>query len=252
MNTDWETKNFGLYLYGIFPEIIPDTFDIKGLDGKPVHSQSVDGFTFLYSQACQEKYLASRRNLLTHERVLEQTMHEGFHVLLPLRFGLVVKDWETIISQLINPHKEQLHKLFEKLAGRREVSIKILWDAKAELQAMMESNRELKQQRDNMEGKKLSMEEVIQIGQLIESNLQARKQAVIEVFTEQLNPLAEEIVVSEPMTEEMIYNAAFLIPWNSEPLFSERLESIDKKFGTRLRIRYNNFTAPYTFALLDS
>ncbi|MFM6202789.1 MAG: protein gvpF/L, partial [Dolichospermum sp.] len=39
---------------------------------------------------------------------------------------------------------------------------------------------------------------------------------------------------------------------NSEPLFSERLESIDKKFGTRLRIRYNNFTAPYTFALLDS
>ncbi|MFM6015185.1 MAG: GvpL/GvpF family gas vesicle protein [Dolichospermum sp.] len=252
MNTDLDAKNFGLYLYGIFPEIIPDTFDIKGLDGKPVHSQSVDGFTFLYSQACQEKYLASRRNLLTHERVLEQTMHEGFHVLLPLRFGLVVKDWETIISQLINPHKEQLHKLFEKLAGRREVSIKILWDAKAELQAMMESNRELKQQRDNMEGKKLSMEEVIQIGQLIESNLQARKQTVIEVFTEQLNPLAEEIVVSEPMTEEMIYNAAFLIPWNSEPLFSERLESIDKKFGTRLRIRYNNFTAPYTFALLDS
>lgn len=252
MNTDLAHKNFGLYLYGIFPDIIPETLEIKGLDGKPVHSQVVDGFTFLYSQACQEKYLASRRNLLTHERVLEQTMHEGFHVLLPLRFGLVVKDWETIMSQLINPHKEQLHKLFEKLAGQREVSIKILWDAKAELQAMMESNHDLRQQRDNMEGKKLSMEEVIQIGQLIESNLQARKQAVIEVFTRELNPLAQEIVVSEPMTEEMIYNAAFLIPWDSEPLFSERVESIDRKFGNRLRIRYNNFTAPYTFALLDS
>ncbi|MEY2914093.1 MAG: hypothetical protein RLZZ184_3402 [Cyanobacteriota bacterium] len=50
----------------------------------------------------------------------------------------------------------------------------------------------------------------------------------------------------------MIYNAAFLIPWDSEPLFSERVESIDQKFGNRLRIRYNNFTAPYTFALLDS
>jgi len=252
MNTDLENGNFSLYLYGIFPETIPETIELKGLDGKSVHSKVVDGFTFLYSQACQEKYLASRRNLLTHERVLEQTMHEGFHVLLPLRFGLVVKDWETIMSQLINPHKEQLHKLFEKLAGQREVSIKILWDAKAELQAMMESNHELRQQRDNMEGKKLSMEEVIQIGQLIESNLQARKQAVIEVFTRELNPLAREIVVSDPMTEEMIYNAAFLIPWDSEPLFSERVEAIDKKFGTRLRIRYNNFTAPYTFALLDS
>jgi hypothetical protein len=196
--------------------------------------------------------LASRRNLLTHEKVLEQTMDAGFRVLLPLRFGLVVKDWETIMSQLINPHKDQLNQLFQKLAGKREVSIKIFWDAKAELQTMMESHQDLKQQRDNMEGKKLSMEEVIQIGQLIEINLLARKQAVIEVFSQELNPFAQEIVVSDPMTEEMIYNAAFLIPWESESEFSERVEVIDQKFGDRLRIRYNNFTAPYTFALLDS
>jgi hypothetical protein len=212
----------------------------------------VDEFCFLYSEARQEKYLASRRNLLTHEKVLEQTMHAGFRVLLPLRFGLVVKDWETIMSQLINPHKDQLNQLFQKLAGKREVSIKIFWDAKAELQTMMESHQDLKQQRDNMEGKKLSMEEVIQIGQLIEINLLARKQAVIEVFSQELNPFAQEIVVSDPMTEEMIYNAAFLIPWESESEFSKRVEVIDQKFGDRLRIRYNNFTAPYTFAQLDS
>jgi hypothetical protein len=117
---------------------------------------------------------------------------------------------------------------------------------------MMESHQDLKQQRDNMEGKNLSMEEVIQIGQLIEINLLARKQAVIEVFSQELNPFAQEIVVSDPMTEEMIYNAAFLIPWESESEFSKRVEVIDQKFGDRLRIRYNNFTAPYTFAQLDS
>ncbi|MGL4501199.1 MAG: hypothetical protein ACRCU2_19160 [Planktothrix sp.] len=27
---------------------------------------------------------------------------------------------------------------------------------------------------------------------------------------------------------------------------------MDKTFGDRLRIRYNNFTAPYTFAQLES
>ena len=241
-----------LYLYGIFPNTIPETLELEGLDKQPVHSQVVDEFCFLYSEARQEKYLASRRNLLTHEKVLEQTMDEGFRVLLPLRFGLVVKDWETIMSQLINPHKDQLNQLFQKLAGKREVSIKIFWDAKAELQTMMESHQDLKQQRDNMEGKNLSMEEVIQIGQLIEINLLARKQAVIEVFSQELNPFAQEIVVSDPMTEEMIYNAAFLIPWESESEFSKRVEVIDQKFGDRLRIRYNNFTAPYTFAQLDS
>jgi hypothetical protein len=63
---------FGLYVYGIFPEPIPETVALKGLDSQPVYSQVIDGFTFLYSEAQQEKYLASRRNLINHEKVLEQ------------------------------------------------------------------------------------------------------------------------------------------------------------------------------------
>ena len=242
--------NICLYLYGIFADHIPDSFEVKGLDGKPVASNLVNGFTFLYSEATQEKYLASRRNLLTHERVLEQAMLEGFQTLLPLQFGLVVKDWEAINIQLIQPYQEQLKSLFSKLVGKREVSIKIFWDTKSELQGMMASNPDLQQERDRMEGKKLSMEEVINIGQVIESNLAARKQAVIDVFSQELHPLAQEVVESDPMTEDMIYNAAFLIPWESETLFGEKVEAIDQKFGDRLRIRYNNFTAPYTFAQL--
>ncbi|BAY90505.1 MULTISPECIES: GvpL/GvpF family gas vesicle protein [unclassified Tolypothrix] len=241
----------GLYLYGIFSDPIPPTVSLKGLDSQPVYSQVIEGFTFLYSDAKQEKYLASRRNLISHEKVLEQAMQEGFRTLLPLRFGLVVKNWETVISQLIQPCERQLRDLFQKLAGKREVSVKILWDTKAELQAMMQSNPDLKQKRDQMEGKNLSMEEVIEIGQLIESNLQQRKEAVIKTFFDELKPLAEEVVESEPMMEEMIYNAAFLIPWDQEALFSQRVEAIDKKFGDRLRIRYNNFTAPYTFAQIS-
>lgn len=244
--------NSGLYLYGIFPEPIPATVNLQGLDSQLVYSQIIDGFTFLYSEAKQEKYLASRRNLISHEKVLEQAMHAGFRTLLPLRFGLVVKNWETVVTQLLQPYKEQLKELFQKLAGRREVSIKIFWDTKAELQAMMDSRQDLKQKRDQMEGKALSMEEIIHIGQLIETNLAQRKESVIQVFFDELKPLAEAVVESETMTEDMIYNAAFLIPWENESIFSEKVEAIDSQFGERLRIRYNNFTAPYTFAQISS
>ncbi|MEH1869801.1 MAG: GvpL/GvpF family gas vesicle protein [Nostoc sp.] len=242
----------GIYLYGIFPDPIPATVILQGLDSQPVHSEMIDGFTFLYSEAKQEKYLASRRNLISHEKVLEQAMHAGFRTLLPLRFGLVVKNMETVVTQLLQPYKEQLQELFKKLAGRREVSVKIFWDSKSELQAMMESDQSLKQKREQMEGKALSMEEVIHIGQLIESNLASRKEAIIQVFFDELKPLADEIIEGDPMTEEMIYNVAFLIPWENESIFSEKVEAIDKKFGDRLRIRYNNFTAPYTFAQISS
>ena len=242
--------DFGLYLYGIFPDPIPEELALEGMDKQPVHSAIIEDFSFLYSIAKQEKYLASRRNLICHERVLEQVMNEGFRTLLPLRFGMVIKTWETVIEELTRPHQDKLKDLFAKLAGQREVSVKILWDSKSELQAMLSANEDLKQKRDALEGKALSMDEVIHIGQMIEGGLSLRKQEIIQAFRDELNSLAQEIVENDPMTEEMIYNAAYLIPWDGEAEFSDRVEAIDQKFGNRLRIRYNNLTAPYTFAQL--
>ncbi|MBW4607122.1 MAG: GvpL/GvpF family gas vesicle protein [Hassallia sp. WJT32-NPBG1] len=243
--------NLGLYLYGILPAPFSEKVVLEGLDQQPVHSYSVDGFNFLYSEAKKEKYLTSRRNLLCHEKVLELAMSEGFRTLLPLRFGLVVKTWETVSDQLTRPHKEKLEELFQQLEGRREVSVKVFWNSQSEIQGLLESNVSLKKKRDALEGKALSQSEIIEIGKLIENGLQLRKQAVINVFRSELNALAEEFVENDPMTEEMIYNAAYLIPWDSESNFSEKVEAIDQKFGDRLRIRYNNFTAPYTFAQLS-
>jgi len=242
--------NNGLYLYGILPAPFSEKVVLEGLDQQPVQSYSVDGFNFLYSEAKKEKYLTSRRNLLCHEKVLELAMSEGFRTLLPLRFGLVVKTWETVTDQLTRPHKEKLEELFQKLEGRREVSVKVFWNSQSEIQGLLESNVSLKKKRDAMEGKALSTSEIIEIGKLIENGLQLRKQAVIDAFRSELNALAEEFVENDPMTEEMIYNAAYLIPWESESNFSQKVEAIDQKFGDRLRIRYNNFTAPYTFAQL--
>ncbi|MBD2773092.1 GvpL/GvpF family gas vesicle protein [Iningainema tapete] len=241
----------GIYLYGILPAPISEKVVLEGLDREPVRGYSIDGFNFLYSDAKQEKYLTSRRNLLCHERVLEEAMHEGFRTLLPLRFGLVVKTWETVTEQLTRPYKEKLEELFQKLEGYREVSVKVFWNSKLEMQALLESNVSLKEKRDARLGKALSQSEIIEIGKLIESGLQLRKEAVINVFRSELQVLASEFVENDTMTEEMIYNAAYLIRWESESNFSEKVEEIDQKFGDRLRIRYNNFTAPYTFAQLS-
>ncbi len=242
--------NNGLYLYGILPAPPKEKVVFLGLDEQPVQSYNVDGFNFLYSEAKKEKYLTSRRNLLCHEKVLEEAMSEGFRTLLPLRFGLVVKTWETVTEQLTRPYKEKLEELFQQLEGRREVSIKVFWNSQSEIQQLLQVNTGLKRKRDAMAGKALSQLEIIEIGKLIENGLQLRMDEVIDVFRLQLNALAEKFVENDNMTQEMIYNTAYLIPWESESNFSENVKLIDQKFGDRLRIRYNNFTAPYTFAQL--
>jgi hypothetical protein len=239
------------YLYGIFPAPGPEDLTITGLDKQEVRSHLLDQFTFLYSEARQNRYLASRKNLLGHEKVLETAMQQGHHTLLPLQFGLTVEDWDQVQADLVDPHAEGLTQLFQRLDGRREVSVKVLWDATNELEMLMQENDELRTQRDQLEGKQLSMDQVIRIGQHIEGALEERKDGIIQQFRDALQPLSDDVLENDPMTDSMIFNAAYLISWNSEADFSQAIEALDQEFEDRLRIRYNNFTAPYNFAQLS-
>lgn len=242
---------YGLYLYGIFPTPGPQGLDLMGLDQQPVQAAVLNGFVFLYSEAQQERYLTSRKYLLGHERVLEQAMERGFRTLLPLRFGLIINDWQTVRSQLIVPQGARLRRLFTQLDGQREVSVKVFWHRDRELETLLQEDNRLRAERDRLEGKTLSMDEVVQIGQRIERALEQRKQSIIRDFQATLGPLAAASVDNDLLTDAMIYNTAYLIPWDAEPAFGHQVEQLDKHFDERLKIRYNNFTAPYNFANLD-
>ncbi|NEQ46434.1 MAG: GvpL/GvpF family gas vesicle protein [Leptolyngbya sp. SIOISBB] len=240
-----------LYLYGIFPAPGPEELEVQGLDKQPISTHTIGSFVFLYSVAQQERYLASRKNLLGHERVLEAAMQAGYRTLLPLQFGLIITTWDRVVEELINPRGEALKRLFVKLDGHREVSVKVLWEPDAELNQLMAENAGLRSQRDQLEGKQLSMEQVVTIGQAIEEAMGDRKDEVIKAFRQRLNSFAVDVIENDPLTDAMIYNTAYLIPWEGEAEFSQEIEALDEQFEDRLRIRYNNFTAPYNFAQPD-
>ncbi|MEH2030635.1 MAG: GvpL/GvpF family gas vesicle protein [Nostoc sp.] len=242
--------SYGFYIYGILTLPAPQNLNLEGLDRQPVQIKILDDFAVIYSEAQQERYLASRRNLLSHEKVLEEIMEGGDRYLLPVQFGLLVSSWETVSQQLIRPHQEALTQLLAKLSGCREVSVKVFWDTEAEIQGLLAEHPNLKTERDKLVGQPLSMERVIQIGQVIEQGMNDRKQGIINVFQGTLNSIAIEVVENTPQMDTMIYNSAYLIPWEAESQFSEHVEALDRQFEDRLRIRYNNFTAPYNFARL--
>jgi hypothetical protein len=95
------------------------------------------------------------------------------------------------------------------------------------------------------------MDEAIAIGQELEAAIEERQQMIIDAFLNTLQPMSHEYVEGELLTESMIYNGSFLIDWNKEPEFAAAVESLDQQFANRLRIRYNDFTAPYNFVAVD-
>ncbi len=240
----------GLYLYGIVAAPGPRHLNVLGLDRQPVHLRQLGPLAFLYSLAQQERYLASRANLLAHETVLETVMNEGHSALLPLQFGLVVTSWEQVERELVAPRLGDLLALLQRLQGKREVGVKVFWDPERELQLGLEENPALKAKRDEMAGTPLGLDAVVEIGRALEQILEQRRSQIAQAFTAALSPLASEQVEGELLTENMAYNSSFLINWEDEPLFAQKVEELDQAFQGRLRIRYNNFTAPYNFVKL--
>jgi hypothetical protein len=170
---------------------------------------------------------------------------------LPLQFGLVVEAWEEVERDLLIPFEDQLKKLINNLIGKREVSVKLFWNQNEELNLAVAENQGLQKRREALVGKVLSMDEAIAIGQELESAIEDRKQFIIDAFLTTLQPLSNEYVEGELLTESMIYNGSFLIDWDKEPEFAIAVENLDQQFENRLRIRYNDFTAPYNFVNVD-
>ncbi|WP_218079498.1 GvpL/GvpF family gas vesicle protein [Anthocerotibacter panamensis] len=240
----------GRYLYGILPAPGPVALDLRGLDDQPVLLHTLEPFVFIYSESTRERHRTSRLNLLTHERVLEALMQQGFTCLLPLQFGLTALDWEQVTRDLIQDHQSALLDLFAQLTGKREVGVKIYWQPDQELAVLAHEDPRIQQEREALQGTPLSMEQTIAFGRLVEAALEHRRGAITRHFDLQLTPLAQGVVDNAPLSQAMIYNKAFLIPWDEEPQFEQRVQELDQIYGERLRIRYNNFTAPYNFATL--
>jgi hypothetical protein len=246
-----------LYLYAILQadhiELVKD-IELQGMNAQPVKFHAIPPFALVYSEAQQERYLASRANLLTHETVLESLMkainpHQA--VPLPLQFGLVVEEWEEVERDLLVPYEGKLQELIQNLIGKREVSVKLFWNQTEELNLAVAENKGLQQRREALVGKVLSMDEAIAIGQELEAAIEGRQQIIIDAFVNTLQPLSHEYVEGELLTESMIYNGSFLIDWDKESEFATAVENLDQQFENRLRIRYNDFTAPYNFVNVD-
>lgn len=242
----------GLYLYGILPdgEVNHLNRHLTGMDGVPVLYHHIPPFLIIYSQTKEERYLASRANLLTHEKVLEELMRSipnDRAVPLPLQFGLVVENWEQVQTELLEPHRERLLELLTKLIGKCEVGVKVFWKPEEELNWLVAQDPVLSAKRASLSGKILSMDEAIAIGQELETALEKRQQLIVNTFLGELLPLCEEYVAGELLTDNMVCNYAFLIKMEQEPEFADAVEKLDQYFEKRYRIRYNNFTSPYNF-----
>lgn len=237
-----------LYVYGLLAAdatVSPQAFG-PGLAGLAVTRMAGRGMAALVSADVTEPVPAVRRNLLAHTAVLERGM--ATVPLLPVRFGTVAPDADTLVACL-DRHAEVFAHELERVAGRVELGVKASWQDGALSAEAMAADPALAAWRDRLAGRPAAelYYDRIELGRRVQTAIAARRDSVVREIAAVLAPLAERSADLRLLDESMILNQAFLVPSADEPAFDAAMDRLALRFGERVTFRYVGPVPPYNF-----
>jgi hypothetical protein len=238
------------YVYGVVRAEAPAPTGVKGIAEAPVELVAEGELAALASAAPGEYLEAGREELLTHSRVLEAALQSA--TVLPMRFGVVMPDEQTVRDRLLSAHRDELCAQLREMDGKVEVSIKGLYDEAAILHEVVAENREVAQLREAIHGKPADATyyERIRLGELVAAAFAAKREEDGDAVVEALRPEAVAVQLADPIHERMAVNASFLVLRSQLEDFDRSVEELGSSQAGRIRFKYTGPLPPHSFVEL--
>jgi hypothetical protein len=238
------------YVYGVVRAEGAAAPQGAGIDEKPIGVVAHGGVAALTSDVPPDFAEAGREELLAHTRVLEEAM-EG-SVVLPMRFGVVMPDEESVRERLLAPFAAELEGQLREMEGKVEVTIKGIHDEEAVLREVISEDREIAELREAIQGKPeaATYYERIRLGELVAAALDEKRAAVAPQIIDRLAPFAVDVRVGDPVHERMAVNASFLVERARLGEFDRAVDQIGAEQAGRIRFKYTGPLPPHSFVEL--
>jgi hypothetical protein len=238
------------YVYGVVRAEGATPPQGAGVDHEPVGVVAHGSVAALTSDVPADFVEAGREELLAPRRALEEAM-EGA-VVLPMRFGVVLPDEETIQERLLDPFIETLEAQLQEMDGKVEVTIKGIHDEEAILREVIAENREIAELREAIQGKPeaATYYERIRLGELVAVALDEKRAAAAPAIIDRLAPLAVDVRVGDPVHERMAVNASFLVERDRLGEFDRVVDQLGAELAGRIQLKYTGPLPPHSFVEL--
>ncbi|MDF3293025.1 GvpL/GvpF family gas vesicle protein [Streptomyces silvisoli] len=242
----------GCYVYGVVPE--SDTF--TGLDdlravGDPEVSVTLvrhRDIAAVVSDVATDRPLGSPEDLQAHAGVLNALAAKGAPV-LPFRFGTVLKDAQSVASEVLTGGHDAFVVALERMKGHAQFTLKAQYDQDAVLWEVLDERPEIRELRERLN--KVSDEaayyERIELGQLVAEAIAAKRDADSAEIHQRLAPLAAATATSEPSSEAGLVDASFLVEDRRRNTFERAAEDLARHWHGRVRLQLLGPLAPYDF-----
>jgi len=233
-----------LHIYCVIECRIDGDLGLRGVGGSPVFTVSYKDLAVVVSPS-PERYDIIE-DMKAHEIVVEKLFNK--YPVVPFRFGQHAMSREEVKGFLVENY-ELLKALLSKLRGCVELDLKLFWNMGAVLSRLVNEDltiRVLAKQMIQLSGEK-AYNIKLRLGQLVERKLKELKERIVAEAYKLLKPLSVDFKENELLTNEMIWNAAFLVKTSAEVEFDRAVEKLHEKYGEILIFKYLR-SPPYTFS----
>jgi hypothetical protein len=231
------------YVYGITAASrtsVPE--GTAGVGEAPVRVLTAGELAALVSDA-PEDLRPKRKELLAHQNVLAEATAGG--CVLPMRFGSVAPDDDTVTGVLTERSEHYLERL-RTLDGKVEYNVKATHDEEAVLHLVMSENPELRAMAEaNRKAGGGTYEERLRLGESVAAVVKTREAEDAAEVRQALEPAAAAVSVG-PESTGWLANVSFLVDRASAEPFLSAVERV-RDSHPHLQLRVNGPLPPYSF-----
>ncbi|MFC9247671.1 GvpL/GvpF family gas vesicle protein [Streptomyces sp. NPDC057136] len=237
----------GVYVYAIIhaDRALPD--DVGGVGGPPVAVRTVGhGALAAVVSEAPAQLRARRRDLLAHQDLLLRLTDEG--PVLPMRFGMVAPDEETVKAQLNRAEAAHLATL-QQLAGRVEVNLKAL-PAQDALAALVAEDKNVRRLREEVR-RRPTYDASVRLGEAVATALSRRAAEAGKKALRTLTPLARSVSAG-PEVQGCTLNVSFLVDRSDSDSFRATALALADQYREHAELRLAGPLPCYSFVGSES
>jgi hypothetical protein len=238
-----------LYCYGVMPAGAARSRRDGGLGDTPVEPVRLGELAALTSSVSSKKVRARRADLLRHFEVLATAFEDG--TVLPLRFGIVFDDEESLIESFLRPRHDELVGLLRELRDRVELRVTAHYREEAILAEVVRENPRVDRLREATRGERGPAHPLLlELGELVAAELRARTDADVRAILDRLRRLAVDYELDQEPIEHQVLRASFLVDRKRVPAFDKTMDEIASEQAGRIDFKYVGPLPPHSFVNL--
>ncbi|MEV0396603.1 GvpL/GvpF family gas vesicle protein [Polymorphospora rubra] len=238
----------GFFIYGLVPADVEPTGDARGV-GDP--AAQVDVVTHgdvaaLVSDVPLDRPLGRPDDLRAYQSLLDGVTLAA--PVLPVRFGTVARDGAAVTDLLADRH-DDFRRALDQLEGRAQYVVRLRYVERTVLSEVLDGNAEAAALRDQLRGQPAdALRDVrIRLGEIINTEVEARRAADTERLLEALSPMAVATRTRPPTSEFDAAHLALLVGTDRQAEFEDAMERIAAGQENRAVVRLLGPQAPYDF-----